>query len=225
MRSPYIEVPDGNGGWKTVMAEAGFPAGLPRMMTVDISSLPVRQSGRLRIRTNMELFWDQIFAAVDVADERLTVHHLDPLVAELRPAGYPREYSPDGRSPAIYDYHRRDQGLAFKNLSGDFTRFGDVRPLLSRVDDKFVIMGRGEEVALAFDADELPALPVGWSRTLVLHADGYCKDMDLYTAMPDTVDPLPFHAMENYPPREPAPASSDDLLYRGRWNTRRVAGQ
>ena len=34
----------------------------------------------------------------------------------------------------------------------------------------------------------------------MLHADGYCKDMDLYTAFPDTVEPLPFHGMSYYPP-------------------------
>ena len=225
LRSPWIEAPDGQGGWSTVMAEAGFPAGLPRMMTVDISSLPVRQTGKLRIRTNMEVFWDQIFLGEDVAHDKLAVHTMRPLVAELRPLGYPREYSPDGRHPALYDYHRLEKGLAFKNLTGDYTRFGDVRPLLDAVDDQFVIMGRGEEVALEFDANSLPALPAGWSRTLVLHSDGYCKDMDLYTALPDTVEPLPFHAMRNYPPREPARDSKEYLLYRNRWNTRRVSDQ
>jgi hypothetical protein len=225
LRSPWIEAPDGKGGWSTIMSEAGFPAGLPRMMTVDISSLPVRQSGQLRIRTNMEVFWDQIFIAEDVVGDQVAVHTMRPLVAELRPLGYPREYSPDGRQPAVYDYHRLDKGMAFKNLSGDYTRFGDVRPLLDDVDDQFVIMGKGEEVALEFDAGGLPALPVERSRTLVLHSDGYCKDMDLYTALPDHVEPLPFHAMQNYPPREPALDGKEYLLYRSRWNTRHVAGQ
>ena len=225
LRSPWIEAPDGTGGWTTVMSEAGFPAGLPRMMTVDISSLPIRHSGRLRIRTNMEVFWDQIFIGEDVAGDQLAVHTMAPLVAQLRPYGYPREYSPDGRNPAVYDYHRVDKGMAFKNLSGDYTRFGDVRPLLDHVDDRFVIMGRGEEIALEFNAGGLPELPAGWSRTLVLHSDGYCKDMDLYTALPDTVEPLPFHAMQNYPPGKPALDGKEYLLYRSRWNTRHVAGQ
>jgi hypothetical protein len=173
----------------------------------------------------MEVFWDQIFVAEDVGGGQLQGHRIRPLVAELRPLGYPRQYSPDGRSPTIYDYHRLDGGLAFKNLTGDYTRFGDVRPLLDHVDDRFVIMGRGEEIALEFDASGLPDLPAGWSRTLVLHADGYCKDMDLYTAMPDMVEPLPFHEMENYPPRKPGPESNEYWLYRSRWNTRRVAGE
>ena len=167
----------------------------------------------------MEVFWDQVFVGEDVTTAELRTHTLEPVVAELRLLGYPREYSPDGADPTVYDYHRLDQGVPFKNLTGNFTRFGDVRALLRDVDDRFVIMARGEEIALEFDATKLPRLPDGWARTIVLHSDGYCKDMDLYTAFPDTVEPLPHHGMANYPPAEPR----DD---RGHpWNTRRVDGR
>jgi len=200
MRSPCIELPDGHGGWRVAVQEAGFPAGLPRMMTLDVTELGLAEHGRLRIRTNMEVFWDQIFLAEDEPVPELVTTTLRPAVAELRPLGYPREYSPDGNDPTLYDYHRLDHGVPFKNLSGDYTGFGDVRALLRTVDDGFVIMGRGEEIVLEFDAATLGPLPEGWARSLFLHADGYCKDMDLYTAEGDTVGPLPFHAMENYPP-------------------------
>ncbi len=205
MRSPWIELADGNGGWKAATPEMGFPAGLPRMMTVDISDLPLDQDGRLRIRTNMEVFWDQIYAGIDVSEQTLVKHELHPVVADLRALGYPREFSPDGANPTVYDYHRLDLGVPFKNMMGQFTDHGDVRQLLRKVDDQFVILARGEEVALEFDASSLPQLPEGWSRTLILHSDGYCKDMDLYTAFPDTVEPLPYHGMTNYPP---TPSSS-----------------
>ena len=89
-------------------------------------------------------------------------------------------------------------------------------------------MNRGDEIVLEFDARGLPPLPSGRSRTLVLHTDGYCKDMDLYTAYPDTVEPLPYHAMENYPPAEPKPESEPGRQqsdrYRSVWNTRHVIG-
>ena len=225
LQSPWIEVPDGKGGWKVAMAEAGFPAGLPRMMTVDVSSLPLRSDGRLRIRTNMEVFWDQIFAGEAPDESQIRVHTLRPGVAELRLLGYPREYSPDGADPTLYDYDRVDQGVPFKNLTGNYTRFGDVRGLLGEVDDQFVIMARGEEIALEFDATALPALPVGWSRTIVLHFDGYCKDMDLYTASPDDVEPLPYHAMASYPPPVPILQTKAYETYQRTWNTRRIIGQ
>ncbi|MHC5012449.1 MAG: FG-GAP-like repeat-containing protein, partial [Planctomycetota bacterium] len=106
MRSPSLEVPDGNGGWRTAIAEIGFPAGLPRVMTVDVSDVDLADDARVRIRSNMEVFWDRIWIGVDVADERIRRHVLPPDLAELRMLGYPREFSPDGGNPTIYDYHR-----------------------------------------------------------------------------------------------------------------------
>ena len=126
--------------------------------------------------------------------------------------------------PTLYDYHRVDQGVPFKNLTGNFTRFGDVRALLNDVDDRFVIMARGEEIALEFDATALPDLSNGWSRTFVLHTDGYCKDMDLYTAHPDAVEPLPYHAMQNYPPARPMAVTENYEEYKQTWNARRIVG-
>ena len=224
MRAPRIELPDGHGGWREVVAEVGFPAGLPRMMTFDISDLALGETGRLRLRTNMEIFWDQIFVAPEPAGPPLRRHLLRPHRAELRYLGYPREYSPDGADPTLYDYHRIDQGVPFKNLTGRFTRYGDVRALLREVDDRFVVMARGEEIALEFDAAALPPLEEGWARTFVLHSDGYCKDMDLYTAFPDTVGPMPFHAMANYPPAGPPPDPDGHERYMRIWNTRTMVG-
>ncbi len=222
MRSPAIEIPGARSEWQVAVADAGFPAGLPRMMTIDVSSLPIRQHGRLRLRTNMMVFWDQIFLAKDAVNDQVTSTVIRPEVARLCPLGYPREFSPDGSEPPHYDYHRREHGVPFKNLTGNFTRFGDVRTLLKEVDDRFVIMGRGEEIALEFNAARLPVLPEDRSRTFVVHVDGYCKDMDLYTAAGDGVAPLPYHGMTNYPPVGP-PAqrhpSKDELE---RLNTRRV---
>jgi Flp pilus assembly protein TadD len=222
MRSPWIEVPDGRGGWRVAVPECGFPAGLPRTMTVDVSSLPLRADGRLRIRTNMQVYWDRAFLGADVGADVVT-RTLEASSADLRPLGYPREYSPDGADPTLYDYRRLDVGVPFRAMEGDYTRFGDVRELLRAADERSVVMGRGEEIALAFDATSLPPLAPGRARTLCLHADGWCKDMDLHTAFPDTVEPTPWHGMENYPPREPPPDTPALREYRRTWNTRRVA--
>ena len=59
---------------------------------------------------------------------------------------------------------------------------------------------RGDEVILGFRAHRLPPLAEGHRRTFFLAAAGYCKDMDLYTAASDRIDPLPFRAMTSYPP-------------------------
>jgi hypothetical protein len=223
MRSPSLEARDASGAWRTVVEELGFPAGLPRMMTFDLTGLPLGDDGRIRIRSNMEVFYDQIFLGLEAPSEPLRVHRLEPAAAELRPLGYPREYSPDGADPTLYDYQRLDTGVPFRNLSGRFTRFGDVRETLLASDDLHCTLARGEEVALEFDARALPALQDGWTRTFVLWSVGYCKDMDLYTAFPETVEPLPYRGMKNYPPEEPLPAEARER--QSRWNTRRVSGR
>ena len=55
---------------------------------------------------------------------------------------------------------------------------------------------------------------------------GYCKDMDLYTAHPERVEPLPFSSMKTYPysSGEAYPGDSALREYRRAWNTRLVEG-
>jgi hypothetical protein len=170
----------------------------------------------------MRIAWDQAFLA---RPRRLDVARLPRLraaSAELRFLGYPREYSPDGRLPNLYDYQLVASSFPWKNMRGRFTRYGDVRELLLKTDDRFVIMNRGDEIALRFDGRRLPPLPPGWKRDYLLFADGYAKDMDPHGAFPDTVEPLPFHAMSAYPYASPEryPDDAAHRDYQRRWNTR-----
>ena len=52
---------------------------------------------------------------------------------------------------------------------------------------------------LDFNPAGLPPLRPGWKRDYFFFADGYEKDMDFYAAEGEFVDPLPFHAMSQYP--------------------------
>ena len=199
-RAPTLDVRDPTTGEWREAAVLGYPAGTPRMMTHPLASLVPPGTRSLRIRTNMTIFWDQAFVARNAApSEGFRVTRLRPRTADLRFYGYPREYSPDGRLPLLYDYENMDPTRGFKRPIGAYTRFGDVLPLLERVDDQYVIMGPGEEVALQFDAAQVPTPAPGNRVSYVLSSDGFCKDMDLYTALPETVHPLPFHAMTSYP--------------------------
>ena len=147
-----------------------------------------------------------------------------PHEAHLHERGYPREYSPDGALPLLYDYALMDPGYPFRTMAGDYTRFGEVSPLLAASDDRFVIFGKGEELTLRYRASDLPAPRPGERRTFLLYTVGFCKDMDPYTAFPDTVEPLPFRAMSNYPypQSERYPGGEEHRRYRREWNTRRV---
>jgi hypothetical protein len=83
-------------------------------------------------------------------------------------------------------------------------------------------MGSGDEIRMHFDASRLPALPAGWKRDFLLKVDGWAKDRDANTAHSQSVEPLPFHQMTQYPygPNEHYPDDPDHEMYRQKYNTR-----
>jgi len=109
-------------------------------------------------------------------------------------------------------------------MTGRYTRAGDVRELLLRSDDMFVISRPGDELSLSFAADKLPPLRQGWTRTFLLYADGFSKEMDINSASPDQVGPLPFHGMSKYPYSWPEhyPLTKERERYLEKYNTRVV---
>lgn len=147
----------------------------------------------------MRIYWDQIRVATALGPApALTA--VDATRAELRYRGFPALVSPDGRPPESYDYARDQDRVHWKMHVGTYTRFGDVAALLGAVDDKYVITKAGDEIALEFPAAGLPPLAAGFARDYLLFTDGFGKDMDINSARPDTVTPLPWHAMKSYPP-------------------------
>lgn len=227
LTSPRLEAMGTEGEWETLVEDMGFPAGMPRMMTVDLRDRGPFTDGRFRIATSMRVYWDQVFLAEVEKDAATKITKLPVSYADLHQRGYPREHSPDGRQPLLYDYNLMDRTFPFRNLAGSYTRFGSVTELLREADDRFVVFGRGEELTLKFKADRLPHLPRGWKRDFLLQADGYCKDMDPNTAFPDTVEPLPFHAMSAYPypEGERFPDDPAHVQYLRKYNTRQVSGR
>ncbi len=232
----HIERQQTDGTWATLVPDAGALGGMARTMTVDLTGLAAGGPCRLRITSNLEIYYDRIFAGVvGVAEpgsvERshpagpgVRVHPLPVKDAELRYAGFAREVSPDGRQPLIYDYQQTDLTAPFRVLSGAYTRYGPVRELLEAFDDDFVLVGSGDEIAATFDATGLPPLPEAWVRSFVLVSHAYCKDMDRYTATPDTLEPLPFRGMTRYPypATERYPDTPRHRELQSRYNTRIV---
>ena len=222
-RAPSIAVFRG-GKWVELYREVGYPAGIRHMMTLDVTGKVLPGDRRIRISSNMELYWDRIFVAPILDGVEIGVREVSAKSADLHFLGYPREYSPDGRHPTLYDYDSVDGAIAWKIMGGAYTCYGEVGELVEEADDCYVIMGRGEELTLRFAADAFGAVPNGYRRSFILKADGFCKDMDLYSAYPDTVEPLPFHSMSNYPygPNEKYPDDEKRRQYREKFNTRRV---
>jgi hypothetical protein len=216
-----------DGHWVELCREIGYPAGINHGMTIDLAGKLRPGDRRLRVSSNMDLYWDQIFLARHDPQAEITVQESEARWADLQHVGYPREYSPDGRRPNLCDYDNLDRSVAWKLMTGDYTRFGDVAPLLDKADDCFVIMGHGDEVTLRFAASAFGTCRGDRRRTYLLKTDSYCKDMDLYTAHPDTVHPLPFHGMSGYPygTDEHYPDTPLTRAYRQEYNTRRVGAR
>ncbi len=200
LKPPTIERRRDDGTWEVIEPHAGYPAGLPRLMTIELTGKLTGPSCVLRIRTNMECYYDQAFLALldESARESLQVTTLPVARATLGHRGYTREVSPDGRPPLLYDYDYVDPApLAW--FSGKLTRYGDVAELLQNDDDRLCLVGPGDEIRVEFDAKSLPAPRPGWTRSYVLRSYGYCKDADPFTAMSDTVEPLPWKGMPAFP--------------------------
>jgi tetratricopeptide (TPR) repeat protein len=221
---PALQVRDARGRWRTVIEDIGIPVGRPQTVTVDLTGKFLSASREVRIVTSLRIYWDQILVDNSEGREPFELTRLDPVRADLAWRGYSREVTPDGREPYGYDYARVTLSSPWKVFPGRYTRIGDVRELLQKTDDVFVISRTGDEISLSFDASLLPELPAGWARTFLLYSDGFSKEMDINSASPDQVTPLPFHGMTRYPYRAPETYPMTDARrdYFEKYNTRIV---
>jgi tetratricopeptide (TPR) repeat protein len=227
LRLPALQVKDKRGRWKTVIENVGVPVGRPQTIVVDLTGKFLSASRDVRIVTNMRIYWDQILVDTSGGKSSVQLTRLDPSIADLRWRGFSLEHSADGRQPLSYDYKKVSFTSPWKVMTGRYTREGDVRELLLETDDMFVISRPGDELVLSFAADKLPPLPQGWTRTFLLYADGFSKEMDINSASPDQVGPLPFHGMTKYPYEWPEryPLTDKRQEYLEKYNTRIVTSQ
>ncbi|HEX6820984.1 MAG TPA: FG-GAP-like repeat-containing protein [Candidatus Sulfotelmatobacter sp.] len=228
--APYVEALGADGKWKRVMDDMGFPAGGPRTMTADLSGkLPVG-THKIRMTTNLQIYWDDILINRTAQRTRESNHprlQTIPLAhADLKFHGYP--YKIEGLPPGNvrYVYEKTSATGPYTRPVGTYTRYGDVLPLLTAVDDKLAVFGSGDEVRLDFDPSHLPELPKGWVRDYFFAANGYEKDMDFYAAEGNYVAPLPFLSMGEYPysPNKTFPLDDPHVNYLLEYNTRHMSG-
>jgi hypothetical protein len=220
---PSLQVKDAAGKWTTVVEDMGIPAGKPKTIAVDLTGKFLSKSREVRIVTNLCVYWDEIFLTEDSAAPQTVMTRIDATRTDLQFRGFSTPtIDPERTQPEAFDYARVSSVSMWNPTPGLYTRYGDVTPLTTDVDDRFVIMGSGDEMDLTFPAAGLPALPNGWTRDFLLLVDGWAKDADANTAFSQTVGPLPFHAMSAYP-YPPAEHYPDDALHRAymfEYNTR-----
>jgi hypothetical protein len=212
--------------WVRVTSDMGFPAGLPRTITTDLSGkLPIGTT-RIRITTNLQIYWDSILIDRSQQRQNFKLREIPLSNAQLGFHGYPRQIEdlPPGNVKYVYEQVSRTGPYA--RQAGEYTRYGDVLPLLTTSDDKLVVFGSGEEVQLNFDPSKLPPVAKGWTRDYFFMANGYEKDMDFYAAEGSTVEPLPFRGMGKYPyPGKSFPNDRVHQDYMLKYNTRFVSGK
>ena len=220
---PYLQVKDQAGNWQTVIEDMGIPAGKPKTIAVDLSGKFLSASREIRIVTNLCVYWDEIFLSEETGPPPARLTPLDVASADVQLRGFSRPVIHERREqPESFEYANWTGAGAWNQTPGLYTRYGDVRELVSDVDDRFVIMGAGDELRLRFADRGLPPLAPNWRRDFLLLVDGWAKDADANTAFSQTVEPLPFHAMSRYPypPSEHYPDDASHQFYRSKYNTR-----
>jgi Tfp pilus assembly protein PilF len=207
-----VEVPDGHGGWVTAQSNLGFPAGRKKTVLFNLTNIFRPGTPRkVRLRTNLEIYWDCIEWAQGDPGAEVKTQTLDASYADLHYRGYSTIDRPDAGAPEVPNY---DQILGTKqrwrDLIGYYTRYGDVRELLKQVDDRYVIVNSGDEMSLRFA--EQPPPPAGWLRDFILVGDGWIKDGDFNSTFSKTVLPLPYHGKNEYVERPGR--LEDEYVYR-----------
>jgi tetratricopeptide (TPR) repeat protein len=209
--SLHIEVPDAAGTWVSARKGLGFPAGKMKTVVLDLTGIFRPNAPRkLRLGTNLEVYWDKLEWAAGAPDQSRT-KHLQLSQAELRYRGFSMVKQANESSPEVPDYNQLE-GTAqkWRDLIGYCTRHGDVRELLEKIDDRMAITNAGDELRLQF-LEQPPPL-AGWKRDYVTIGDGWIKDGDYNSVFSKTVLPLPYHGMQDY--TVPPGKLEDDPAYR-----------
>jgi hypothetical protein len=208
-RGLSLEAQGYDGSWRVVNADIGFPAGKNKTILIDAG----RAAGarRLRLKTNLEIYWDHLQMG-SRSGAAIKTTRIEAMTADLRYRGFSNTVSPRGDSPETPEYDRLvSTSPRWRDLTGYHTRFGDVRELVEHIDDRYVIMNAGDEMRLQFRA--LPPPAAGWRRDFVLIGDGWEKDGDYNTGFSQTVLPLPSHDKPDYGVGTTSLVLEDDPVY------------
>jgi tetratricopeptide (TPR) repeat protein len=218
---PQLQMQDAAGNWKVVNPDMGMPAGKPKTIAVELNFLSA--SRKLRIVTNLCVYWDEIFLSEDAGAPVVSQIAATLESADLHFRGFSEAViDRDRKQPDTYRYGSVSTASFWNPTPGFYTRFGDVRELMTNIDDRLVLMGSGDEITLRFSGKAFGPVKPGRTRDYVLKVDGWAKDRDPNTAFSGSVEPLPFHGMSvyPYPSGEHFPDDAEHRKWRKDYNTR-----
>ena len=222
---PALYVGDGRGGWQLADRNVGLPCGKRKTMVLDMSGRLVPGDYRVKLTTTFEIRWDHVFFTSGETEAPYHRNELPLVEAVLRERGYGTRYREVEDGPDLWDYNRLlppSQAPDWPSIEGAYTKLGDCAALLRAVDDRYAIVGPGDELRMLFDGRKLPPLPSGWKRDFIFTSDGWTKDSEKNTITGEQVGPLPFHGMKRYPygADEQFPDTAAHRAWQREWNTR-----
>jgi tetratricopeptide (TPR) repeat protein len=212
-----------NGEWKPVNVVVGAPAGKTKTILVDLSGKLPAGTARLRVQTAFEIYWDRIALLEKSPSTETRITQLKPVQSDLHWRGFSEFENLAADWPLTPDYNRVAPNPKWRiTPAGWCTRYGDVSELISARDEGLLIMNGGDELTLKFAAHQLPPRPDGCIREFFFYSDGWDKDSDFHVAAGTTVEPLPWHGMDDQLyGRQPRPKFPSDALHH-KYNTRWV---
>ena len=199
LHAPSLQVQDATGTWRDRRRRhrhPGRPAADRRRRSARQAFAGARE---VRIVTNMRIYWDQVLVdtsggAAPTRDAGSIRRRRSALARLLRRghAGRPRAVRLRLR-PRVAD-------VAVEADAGTLHARRRRPRAAPRVDDMFVVVaaGRRDRAVVRRGARCRRCRQAGRGRSCSMR-DGYSKEMDINSASPTRVGPLPFHAMTRYP--------------------------
>ncbi len=85
---PFIEVIGEDGNWVVAEKNIGFPKGKNKMMVINMTNKFFSDDYRIRLRTTMQIYWDQIFMTSSASGNLFKRYKLHPVMADLVYRGF-----------------------------------------------------------------------------------------------------------------------------------------
>ena len=173
--SPYVEAQLPDGSWQRIPGDAGFPAGLERTIVVDLTGKLPAGTRRIRLMTNLQIYWDQVLIDQSTRCAKRARRRFRSLRRRCTSADIRSRLK--ARAPAIWTTTTTCVSLTgpFQHERGNYTRMGDVTPLVKGIDDRFAIFGSGEEIAAEFDTSQAARAARALEARLLLLRQRICE--------------------------------------------------
>ena len=151
---PWVEAQRPDGTWARISDDIGFPAGLLRTMTADLTGKLPAGARRIRDLDEPEDLLGPGARGHDTRGRRAGAPDGDPAGRGVIgvPRLPPRTDRDAGDRSCKYVHGEVSKYGPYARHRGFYTKYGAVTPLLTRAEDQFVVFGAGDEVALEFDA-------------------------------------------------------------------------